>query len=140
MHGLDGHTAEIEHVAVAESLGVGPWLEEELLREQSACLAPLLVGRALDLHEPVEAQHSEVVVVDVDPGVGEQAVAGHMVFVTVAVEHRVDRHVHAAVGHDRDRGIDDDRLRRAGDEQRVPRWIPATVGSDQHGHRVGQRP
>ena len=50
---------------------------------------------------PVEAVHGhqavdrgdtgKVVVVDVHPGVGEQSVAGDVVLVAVAVDHRVDR-------------------------------------------------
>ena len=64
---------------------------------------------------------------DVYSGSSEQAVAGHVVFVGVRVDHRVDGHRGTAAGDNGDRWVDDDRLGRPADEERVARRVAPEV-------------
>ena len=103
--------AEIEHRTVVETDRVGPRSKVELVDEQSAHPVALVTVEAEDVEEPVERGGTGPVgLVDVHPGLGEQPVARHVVFVGVAVEHGVDQAGRPTPGHHGDRGVDDDGL------------------------------
>jgi hypothetical protein len=107
----------------------------ELVDEESAHSVALVTVEAEDVEQPVERGSAwPVGLVDVESGVGEQAVARHVVFVGVAVEHRIDSAGSPALGHDGDGRVDDDGLARSGDLQRVGRRIPPLVVTDEQVH------
>ena len=80
----------------------------------------------------------KVVVVDVDPGVGEEPVAAHVVFVRVTVEQRVDLRGRATPGDDGRRRVDQEGLARAANEHRVARRVSAVVLAHEHAHLLGE--
>ena len=136
--GLDGDaTAEIEDVPVLEALGVGPRRVVELLEDGRR--ERVVDGHPVDVHQALQAVGAEeVLVVDVDAGVGEEAVAGEVVLVAVAVDDGIDAHRRPAALDDGDRGVDDQRLAGASHEQRVARRVGAVGRADEHAHRVRQ--
>src|SRR5690606_17931170 len=126
---------------VAEALGVGARRVVDRLDDLAAERVARLAGQAVHVHQPVEgAGAGQVVVVDVDAGIGEEPVARHVVLVAVRVDDGVDRHRRSAAGDDGDRRVDDDRLAGAAHEQRIDGRVLAAVGTDQHRHRGGERP
>ncbi len=140
VHGLDLDTAaEVEHVAVGEAFGVGAGGVVELGEDRRGEVRTNGAFEAVDVEEAVEAVGGmQVVVVDAEASVGEQSVAGHVVFVTVAVQHEVDRHRGAALGHDRHRRIDDQRLARTLHDDRVAGGVGAVGLTPQHAHVLGE--
>ena len=94
---------------------------------------------AVDVHQALQALHAgQVVDVDVDPGVGERAVAGDVVLVAVAVDDGVD----AAPGTPRSTTVTDGSISSdsaaPAHEQRVARRVGAVGRADQHADGVGQ--
>ena len=139
VHGLDGRAAaEVEDVTVGEAVGVGTGREAELLDDGRR--ERVVDRHAVDVHQALQALHArEVLDVDVDPGIGERAVAGDVVLVAVAVDDGVDGDRRAALD-DRHRRVDEQRLGRAAHEQRVPGRVGAVAGSGQHADGVRQLP
>ena len=77
---------------------------------------------------------------DVHAGVGEEPVAGDVVLVAVAVDHGVDGDRGAALGHDRDRRVDDDRLGLAATSSELPDgYVPFSSPTSTLTSRVSRR-
>jgi hypothetical protein len=89
---FDRVVTQLPNVAVLEPLGVRAGGVMELFEAQRGEVASRLSLEAVDLHQAVEALGREqVIVMDVNSGVGEQTVAWDMVLVTMTVEYGVDR-------------------------------------------------
>ena len=109
VHGLDGRATEVEDVAVAEPGGVGA---RGVVEHLDDVLGKGMVEReSVHRHQPVEAVDArQVVVVHEHTGIGEQAVAGHVVLVAVAVDDGVHGSRCAAALDDGDGRVDDEGL------------------------------
>ena len=113
--GMIGSAAVIGSIVGATMLGA---LTDKIGRQLAFRID--LGAVAVDGQQTLEAAgRSEVVVVDVHPGIGEQPVAGDVVLVAVAVDDGVDGEGCAAAGDDADRRVDHDRLALPAHEQRV---------------------
>ncbi len=140
MHRIHGDaTTEIEDVTIGEPLGVGPWHVVEFVEDCPLERVTGLASEAVHLHQPVNALCTdEVGFVNVQLGVGEQSVAGHVVFVAVGVDDGVDLDGRPTLFDHGDRGVDHHGLASAAHEQSVARRICAVGVSNQDTHRVGQ--
>ena len=126
-------------MAVGEAMGVGARHVVELVDDHLLERVTGLAGEPVDRHQPLHRLGPrEVVVVDVQPGARKRTIAGHVVFVAVAVDDRVDPHRRPALGDDGDRRVDEHRFAGPAYQQRVARRIRAVRVADEHAHRIGQ--
>ncbi len=139
VHGLDVNAAEVEGVAVGEPISVWPASEVELVDHLFGEVFLRLPGEAIHRHQAVQALGAwQVFVVDVHAGLPEEAVAWHVVFMAVAVQHRVHAHTRPSFGNNCYRGVDDHGFAQAFDQNGVARWISAVAVANQHRHLVGE--
>src|SRR5438046_1016960 len=102
---------------------ITPWCMKGTQQSASSRPPRLAVDR-------LDAAH--VVVVDVHPSVGEEAVPRHVVLVAVAVDDGVDRNRGATLGYHGHRRVDDHRLGLAPHQQAVARRVGAVLVAHQH--------
>ena len=118
MHRLDRYATEIPHGAVGVALGIRTRLVVELLEVLLLEVGMLFRRGFGERHQRLNAASDrEVIVMDVDPGIGERTIPGDVVFMSVTVDHRIDRRLDPEVDH-RDRRIDD---------HRFPPWISSEL-------------
>ena len=141
VHDGDGDTPEIDLVAVGEPRGIRPRHVVELVHEHRSKMGIDIGLHAIDRHQAVERVHaSHVVLVDVDPGVGEQVDPGEVVLVRVGQHHVVDHGRGAAAVDHRCGGIDDGGGIAALYEDGVAGGVAAAVEADQCGGVPTQSP
>ena len=111
----------------------------ELIEYLLAEVGPGLALESVHVHESVEAHGTkQVIVMNVDPGFGEQTIAGEVVFMRMAVHHRVDRNASTTAFNDGDRRVDDDGLPRPLHDHRIPGRVGPIVWTDQNGYPIGE--
>ena len=138
MHRLNRHAAEIPHGAIGIALSIGTRLVVELLEVLLLKVGMLFRRGVGERHQRLDAASDrEVVVMDVDPGIGERAVSGDVVLMAVTVDHRIDRRLDPEIDH-RDRRIDDHRLPRPLDQQRIARRVGTVVRGAEDGDVLGE--
>ena len=108
---LDRDTAEVPDVPVLESEGVRSRAVVELGQQGLAKVIPSVALEAVSVEHSVDrVSPSQIVNVDVDPGIREGRVSRHVVLVGMAVDDGVNRKPDpAGCGH-RYRRVDDDGL------------------------------
>ena len=121
VHRVHGDAAtEIEHVAIGETLGVGPRHVVEFVEDCLLERGTRFARESVDLHQPVDALCADDVgIVNVQRSVGEQTVARHVVLVAVGVDDGIDLDRCATAFDHGDRRIDDHGLARATHQQSV---------------------